>query len=123
MRGRAFAYANIIQFAAIPVVAFLGWLLVPRTVFGPGRLALCGDGGIGGRGAGLVRARAIAGKPALAGAAMAAARKRTPSSKPGKWKQGWKGAKLAAEPKAAAGGAGQGIVRGNLDARPIWAAP
>ncbi|HSS13441.1 MAG TPA: MFS transporter [Rhizomicrobium sp.] len=34
VRGRAFAYANIIQFAAIPVVAFLGWLLVPRTIFG-----------------------------------------------------------------------------------------
>ncbi len=34
VRGRAFAYANIIQFAAIPVVAFLGWLLVPRTVLG-----------------------------------------------------------------------------------------
>jgi putative MFS transporter len=34
MRGRAFAYANIVQFAAIPVVAFLGWLLVPRTLFG-----------------------------------------------------------------------------------------
>lgn len=33
-RGRAFAYANIIQFAAIPVVAFLGWWLVPRTLFG-----------------------------------------------------------------------------------------
>jgi len=33
-RGRAFAFANIIQFAAIPVVAFLGWLLVPRTLFG-----------------------------------------------------------------------------------------
>ncbi|HEX4635554.1 MAG TPA: MFS transporter [Rhizomicrobium sp.] len=34
VRGRAFAYANIIQFLAIPVVAFLGWLLVPRTVLG-----------------------------------------------------------------------------------------
>ena len=33
-RGRAFAFSNIIQFAAIPVVAFLGWLLVPRTLFG-----------------------------------------------------------------------------------------
>src|ERR1700748_2406204 len=33
-RGRAFAYSNIIQFLAIPVVAFLGWLLVPRTVLG-----------------------------------------------------------------------------------------
>jgi putative MFS transporter len=34
VRGRAFAYANIIQFAAIPVVAFLGWLLVPTKLFG-----------------------------------------------------------------------------------------
>jgi len=34
VRGRAFAYANIIQFLAIPVVALLGWLLVPRTVLG-----------------------------------------------------------------------------------------
>ena len=33
-RGRAFAFANIIQFAAIPLVAFLGWLLVPRMIFG-----------------------------------------------------------------------------------------
>ena len=67
LRGRAFAFANIIQFSAIPLVALLGWLLVPRAVFGPGRLALCGDGGIGGRAAGLVRARAPARKPALAG--------------------------------------------------------
>jgi len=34
VRGRAFAFSNIIQFTAIPVVALLGWLLVPRTVFG-----------------------------------------------------------------------------------------
>jgi MFS transporter, putative metabolite:H+ symporter len=34
IRGRAFAYANIIQFLAIPVVAFLGWWLVPRTILG-----------------------------------------------------------------------------------------
>ncbi len=34
VRGRAFAYSNIIQFTAVPVVAFLGWLLVPRTLFG-----------------------------------------------------------------------------------------
>ncbi|HUE66287.1 MAG TPA: MFS transporter [Rhizomicrobium sp.] len=33
-RGRAFAYANIIQFMAIPVAAFLGWWLVPRTILG-----------------------------------------------------------------------------------------
>jgi putative MFS transporter len=34
MRGRAFAFSNVIQFSAIPVVAFLGWLLVPHTWFG-----------------------------------------------------------------------------------------
>jgi putative MFS transporter len=33
-RGRAFAFANIIQFAAIPLVAFLGWLLVPHVILG-----------------------------------------------------------------------------------------
>ena len=33
-RGRAFAYANIIQFLAIPTAAFLGWWLVPRTILG-----------------------------------------------------------------------------------------
>lgn len=33
-RGRAFAFSNIIQFAAIPLVAFLGWLLVPQVIFG-----------------------------------------------------------------------------------------
>jgi putative MFS transporter len=34
IRGRAFAYANIIQFLAVPVAAFLGWWLVPRTILG-----------------------------------------------------------------------------------------
>ncbi|HEY1875820.1 MAG TPA: MFS transporter, partial [Rhizomicrobium sp.] len=34
IRGRAFAHANIIQFLAIPVAAFLGWWLVPRTILG-----------------------------------------------------------------------------------------
>ncbi len=34
VRGRAFAYANIIQFLAIPAAALLGWWLVPRTVLG-----------------------------------------------------------------------------------------
>ena len=34
LRGRAFAFSNIIQFAAVPVVAFLGWLLVPHSFFG-----------------------------------------------------------------------------------------
>ncbi len=33
-RGRAFAYANIIQFMAIPAAAFLGWWLVPLTILG-----------------------------------------------------------------------------------------
>jgi len=34
VRGRAFAYSNVIQFLAIPAVALLGWWLVPRTLFG-----------------------------------------------------------------------------------------
>ncbi len=34
VRGRAFAFANVIQFLAVPMVAFLGWLMVPRTLFG-----------------------------------------------------------------------------------------
>ena len=33
-RGRAFAFANVIQFLAIPAAAFLGWWLVPRTILG-----------------------------------------------------------------------------------------
>jgi putative MFS transporter len=33
-RGRAFAFANVIQFLAVPLVAFLGWLLVPHVIFG-----------------------------------------------------------------------------------------
>ncbi len=34
LRGRAFAYANVIQFLAIPLAALLGWLLVPRVILG-----------------------------------------------------------------------------------------
>jgi putative MFS transporter len=34
LRGRAFAYSNVIQFLAIPLAALLGWLLVPRSFFG-----------------------------------------------------------------------------------------
>lgn len=33
-RGRAFACNNVIQFSSVTVVAFLSWLLVPRTPFG-----------------------------------------------------------------------------------------
>src|SRR3984957_4562685 len=33
-RGPAFAYNQFIMFTAVPVVAFLSWQLVPRTVFG-----------------------------------------------------------------------------------------
>jgi putative MFS transporter len=33
-RGRAFAFNQIVQFTAIPVVAFLAWLLVPQKPFG-----------------------------------------------------------------------------------------
>ena len=34
MRGRVFAYSNVLQFLGVPLVAFLGWLLVPRMLFG-----------------------------------------------------------------------------------------
>jgi putative MFS transporter len=34
MRGRAFALNQTIQFCAVPMVAFLAWLLVPRSPFG-----------------------------------------------------------------------------------------
>jgi putative MFS transporter len=34
VRGRAFAFNQIVQFAAIPIVAFLAWLFVPTKVFG-----------------------------------------------------------------------------------------
>lgn len=33
-RGPAFAYNQFIMFTAVPVVAFLAWQLVPRTIFG-----------------------------------------------------------------------------------------
>jgi putative MFS transporter len=33
-RGRAFAFANVIQFLSIPLVALLAYILVPRMVFG-----------------------------------------------------------------------------------------
>jgi putative MFS transporter len=34
VRGRAFAFNQVIQFSAIPCVAFFAWLLVPRTLYG-----------------------------------------------------------------------------------------
>lgn len=34
VRGRAFAVNQVVQFSAIPVVALVAWLLVPRTPFG-----------------------------------------------------------------------------------------
>ena len=34
VRGRAFAFANVIQFCAIPLVAFLAWMLVPLAPLG-----------------------------------------------------------------------------------------
>jgi MFS transporter, putative metabolite:H+ symporter len=34
IRGRAFAINQVVQFSAIPVVAFVCWLLVPRSPFG-----------------------------------------------------------------------------------------
>jgi putative MFS transporter len=34
LRGRAFAFNQVIQFSAVPVVALLAWALVPRSPFG-----------------------------------------------------------------------------------------
>lgn len=34
VRGRAFAFSTFIQFSAIPIVALMGWALVPRDPFG-----------------------------------------------------------------------------------------
>jgi MFS transporter, putative metabolite:H+ symporter len=34
LRGRAFAYNQTIQFCAVPIVAFLAWMLVPRAPLG-----------------------------------------------------------------------------------------
>src|SRR5258706_671645 len=34
LRGRAFAYNSVIQFSAVPVVALLAWLLIPRAPLG-----------------------------------------------------------------------------------------
>ena len=34
VRGRAFAFNQVVQFSAIPAVAFLAWLLVPHAPFG-----------------------------------------------------------------------------------------
>jgi putative MFS transporter len=33
-RGKAFAYYQFVEFLVVPVVALLGWLLVPKTPFG-----------------------------------------------------------------------------------------
>jgi MFS transporter, putative metabolite:H+ symporter len=34
MRGRAFAFNQTVQFAVVPVVAFIAFLLVPTSPFG-----------------------------------------------------------------------------------------
>ena len=75
------------QFAVIPVVAFLGWLLVPRTVFGlDGWRFVVMAGSVGAVLAWFVRAAC---RKARAGwRSMAAARKPKRSSRPGKWKHG-----------------------------------
>src|SRR5262249_59331481 len=33
-RGKAFAFCQFVQFSAVPVVALLGWLMVPRQPLG-----------------------------------------------------------------------------------------
>lgn len=48
VRGRAFAFNQVVQFSAIPAVAFLAWLLVPLAPFGLDGwrwVVLCGSSG------------------------------------------------------------------------------
>ncbi|HEY4939973.1 MAG TPA: MFS transporter [Rhizomicrobium sp.] len=48
VRGRAFAFNQVVQFSAIPAVAFLAWLLVPLAPFGFDGwrwVVLCGSSG------------------------------------------------------------------------------
>ena len=48
LRGRAFAFNQVVQFSAIPIVALLAWLLVPAAPFGFDGwrwVVLCGSAG------------------------------------------------------------------------------
>ncbi len=65
----SFAVNQGIEFAAVPLVALLGWLLVPLHPLGSGWLALGGADRRIRRAVGLVVSPGGAGKPALAGAA------------------------------------------------------
>ena len=66
MRGRAFAFNQCVQFAVVPVVAFLSYILVPLTPAGLGRLALGRGDRRPRRAVRLVPAPRHSGKPALA---------------------------------------------------------
>ena len=120
-RGRAFAYANIIQFTGHSAGGVSGLVAGAAHDLWAGWLALCGDGGIGGRGAGLVCARAPAGKPALAG---------QPRPQPGSRRDcrslgsgSTAGRCRTGPPKPQPVEAGQRARSGKSGGRPIWAAP
>ena len=68
-RGRVFAFNQGIEFAVVPVVALLGWLLVPLHPLGLDGWRWVALIGASGALAGLVVPAGGAGKPALAGAA------------------------------------------------------
>ena len=76
MRGRAFAFNQCVQFAVVPVVALLSYMLVPQAPFGLGRLALGGGDRRDRRAGGVVPAPRDPGEPALAADAWPAGRGR-----------------------------------------------
>ena len=49
MRGRAFAFNQVVQFSVVPIVAFIAYLLVPISPLGYRRLALGGADRLGRR--------------------------------------------------------------------------
>ena len=112
VRGRAFAYANIIQFIAIPVAALLGWWLVPRTFFGlDGWRFVVMAGSVGAVMAWFVRARLPESPRWLAGHGRAQEAEAIVEI----WEveARLEGAELP-PPKPQPVGTGQGFVRGNL---------
>ena len=66
IRGRAFAFNQTIQFCAVPFVALLAWLLVPRVAARARWLALGGADRRGRRGLGVVDSPRVPESPALA---------------------------------------------------------
>ena len=79
-RGPAFAYNQFVMFTAVPVVAFLAWLLVPVKIFGLDGWRCRGHHRLDRRAGDLVDSPQPAGIAALAGAARPHRRSRTGSS-------------------------------------------